>query len=180
MKEYDYRDISRRYGFAEELRVPLVDGFYPQWNYTVAVAVSWHEGPCERATPWCTLMPTDDEIRMIASFIQEYRNHWYREGAGRELDRRPYDIDGVANGIVFGKMAELPENGKYAPRPEHWTYHKRSWRYGPLAIQMVGDRPMTLLELMDHERTISSDDGPMPRWIEWKAAHPEIFGGGES
>jgi hypothetical protein len=121
--------------------------------------------------------PTVAEVAMLRSFLDEYMAYWYRPGFVQQTQARPLDVDGGANGVVFHKYG-----------PDDWGYRKQSWESGPLFVPQhpqirhthplregapVG--PIGLTEVMDFVHTIG-DGKPMPRWLEWKAKHPEVFG----
>jgi hypothetical protein len=49
-----------------------------------------------------------------------------------------------------------------APRQRGGEYDVKPW-----------PGPMTLVQVMDRIHTIG--DEPMKHWVDWKAAHPEVF-----
>jgi hypothetical protein len=153
------------------LRIPVVTSFNPGWKYVAAYIdvdrspYSW--GSQER--------PTDTEAAMIASFIEEYKHHWFNDSYKAKLLQRPLDIDSGCNTTVFVKYAA-----------DDWGYRRCSWEYGPLFVP-VGPKqrggeydqdkqpgPLTLEQVMDRSHTIVGDK-PMQHWIDWKAAHPDVF-----
>jgi hypothetical protein len=142
------------------LRIPVVCA-WPDWCYIVAF---------DRDSP---VRPTDVEAAMLASFLGEYIDRWYTGSYKQTLAERPFDIDGGANGMVFRKYAD-----------SDWGYRRRTWDRGPMFVPEpphFADRkfgPLTLDKLMDHIHSIV-DSEPSPRWLEWKATHPDVFGGGE-
>jgi len=132
---------------------------------------------------WCFLVsfdresearPTDAEAAMLRSFLDEYKDHWYGDGSyRRQMEARPLDVDGGANGVIFHKWG-----------PDDWGYRRRSYERGylfsvvPPALRgrykdgIPG--PLSLPALLD--RINGWTDRPAPRWEAWKAAHPEVFG----
>lgn len=147
------------------LRIPVVSSFNPQWKYVAAYlkpsADHWHcFGSAER--------PTNEEAQMIASFIQEYLQYWFHEGYQRKLAKRPLDVDGSCNTVVFIKYG-----------PDDWAYRLCSWVYGPTFVPdppSTADRklgPLTLEQVMDRAHTIG--DKPMRNWLDWKATHQDVF-----
>lgn len=141
-----------------------VTSSHPGWCYLVAFDRESEERPTER------------ETAMLVSFLEEYKHHWYRPGYREHLERRPLDVDGGANGIVFHKWAE-----------NDWGYRRRSFERGNLfTVTWPAQRasakpgkylgPFSLEALMDRIHTVGGD-GPMQQWVDWKAAHPEVFGG---
>ena len=152
------------------MRIPVVDSFNPEWKYVAAYIdvdrsrYSW--GSQER--------PTDAEAAMLASFIEEYKHHWFNEGYKAKLLKRALDVDSGCNTTVFIKYG-----------PDDWGYRLCSWTYGPTYVP-VGPKlrggkydedkqpgPLTLEQVMDRRHTIV--DEPMKHWLDWKAAHPEVF-----
>lgn len=143
-----------------KLRI-AVTGSHPRWCYLVAF---------DRDSD---VRPTDTEAAMLASYLDEYKAHWYLNSYLHKLAERPLDVDGGANGIIFRKWGN-----------DDWGYRRQSWTRGPLYVPQsprIRDRypdeaplgPMTLLQVMDHAHTIV--DHVSDRWVEWKAAHPEVF-----
>ncbi|WP_329047068.1 hypothetical protein [Streptomyces sp. NBC_01422] len=153
-----------------KLRIPVVTSFNPEWKYVATFIdvdtsrYSWGSG--ER--------PTDAEAVMLASFIEEYKHHWFRESYHRKLAQRPLDVDSGCNTTIFIKYGT-----------DDWGYRMCSWQYGPMYVpvspkQRGGERdydkcpgPLTLEQVMDRRHTIG--DGPMKHWLDWKAQHPEVF-----
>jgi hypothetical protein len=144
-----------------DIRVPVITSPYPRWNYVTAVVVGrwpFHEGP----------EPSDEELRVVESFHEEYCSHWYGPPhtgwRARDMDLRPFDVDGGAVGRFLTKYA----NGG-------WGYRLRTWNRGPTFVPTFRDEPASLVAVMDRIHSIG--DKPMDRWVQWKADHPDIFGG---
>lgn len=152
------------------LRIPVVTSFNPEWKYIAAYIdvdtsrYSW--GSQER--------PTDAEAAMLASFIEEYKHHWFNESYKAKLLKRSLDVDSGCNTTVFIKYGT-----------DDWGYRLCSWTYGPTYVP-VGPKlrggkydedkqpgPLTLEQVMDRRHTIV--DEVMPHWLDWKAQHPEVF-----
>lgn len=141
------------------LRIP-VTGAHLAWRYTATF---------DRESE---VRPTEQEALRLASFIEEYREHWFNDAYKAKLSRRPFDTD--AKTVIFHKWAD-----------GDWSYRRDSWIYGPFWVPVWpnlrgtehdvagADAPMTLVQVMDRIRTIG--DEPLTSWLEWKAAHPEIF-----
>ncbi|MFF8784766.1 hypothetical protein [Streptomyces sp. NPDC015125] len=155
-----------------KLRIPVVNSFNPSWHY---VAAFLHADPnCAFDPPWpfaSAERPTDPEAQMLVSFLQEHRHYWFgNEGYTRKMDQRPLDVDSGWNTIVFIKYGT-----------DDWGYRRCSWTYGPTFVptppnsQPRDSGPLTLEQVMDRVHTISGD--PKQHWLDWKASHPEIFGG---
>ncbi|MEW2266925.1 hypothetical protein [Streptomyces sp. NPDC047868] len=152
------------------LRIPVVTSFNPEWKYVAAYIdvdtgkYSW--GSQER--------PTDAEAAMLASFIEEYKNHWFNQTYKARLLLRPLDVDSGCNTTIFVKYGE-----------NDWGYRLCSWEYGPMYVptkpQSRGTEheyakhpgPLGLEQVMDLRHTVV--DEAMPHWLNWKATYPEVF-----
>lgn len=116
--EDDGHDISpEQTEFAKGLRIPFLTSPYPRWGYITGIVVE--DGPA-----WSAIVPTDEEVQLIAELLKEYNDRWYRPSfidAMREL--APYDIDDHANLAYFKKNAD-----------GGWNFRKRTWsgiEWGP-------------------------------------------------
>jgi hypothetical protein len=147
-----------------KLRIAVTSS-HPRWSYLVSF---------DRDS---AVRPTDAEAAMLASFLEEYKHHWYRRSYLAQLAERALDVDGGANGVVFHKFGT-----------DDWGYRRHSFQQGwPWSVvwPSLRDReadspirgPFTLAEVMD--RAQGRGDEPPRRWVEWKAAHPEVFGQAE-
>ncbi|MFE7780359.1 hypothetical protein [Streptomyces nigrescens] len=153
------------------LRIPAVGSFNPRWKY-VAAYLKPATGDLAGPPFGSNERPTGEEARMLASFIQEYIQHWFNEGYQARLAERALDVDSGCNTTVFIKYG-----------PDDWGHRRCSWSMGPTFVPGPAGSPsrevagqLTLAKLMDRIHTIA-DDKPMKRWQEWKAAHPEVFRG---
>jgi hypothetical protein len=157
------------------LRIPVVSSFNPGWRYVAAFLKPVDEGPDYLKGPpfGSSERPTGAEAQMIATFIQEYIQHWFNDGYQRKLAQRALDVDSGCKTIVFIKYGE-----------DDWGYRNAEWQYGHTFVppgpsyrerypQEAGGGPLTLEQVMDRKHTIG--DGPMRHWLDWKAAHPEVF-----
>lgn len=119
---------------ATELRVPLLNSAYPRWHYVTGIAVN--------DTPYLDpgLVPTDDEVRMVAAHLDDYCTYWYRPSyRSRMREFAPYDIDSGANLGFYRKRGE-----------NDWCYRKRTWQQGPSWWPAPLLPPMTLAEVIAH------------------------------
>ena len=130
------------------LRIPVTSA-WPEWKYVA----TFDRESAER--------PTDAEAAMLSSFIAEYGHHWFVDWFVRKQLQKPFDVEGRQRTTVFRKLG-----------PDRWAYRKVEWERGPFVVPPEGE---PLAELMDRIHTIV--DEPMRHWLEWKAAHPEVFGG---
>lgn len=126
------------------MRIPVTK-LWPDFNYFVA----FHNESL--------LRPTDDEARMLSSFIDFLRSH-FRPGFQAELLAMPFDIDTSRFPLVFHKRAD-----------SSWAYRRAHWTIGSLFCPDI-EYQFTLEQLLDQIEKRSD-------WAEWKAAHPEVFGG---
>ncbi|MET9813211.1 hypothetical protein [Streptomyces sp. NPDC006355] len=154
-----------------ELRIPVVTSFNPRWCYVAAYLGTNTDVGSDWEPPWpfaSAERPTDAEAQMLVSFLQEHRHYWFgNQGYARKMDQRPLDIDSGWNTTVFIKYGA-----------DDWGYRRCSWTYGPTFVPEppnFTDRrgPLSLERVMD--RCHSIGDETSQRWLDWKAAHPEVF-----
>lgn len=138
-------------------RIPIVSYEWTRWNYiTAIVAGEGADGTYGN--------PTDVEITIAASFHDEYIEKWYRPGWLNSMRaEHPFDVDGGANGRYLCKY----QNGG-------WGVKARSWEHA--ARPAFDAEPHTLIQALDRFNRVGTDS-VSTRWLEWKAAHPNIFGG---
>lgn len=150
--------------FSEQYRFPIVTTSHPAWAYITAVVVADDDGWPE------AVRPTDDELRVVGSFHREYCDYWYDPSGcgwrGRVMEKRPFDIDGGANGRILIKRAE-----------GDWAYRLRSWSIGPMFKPSLssGGPKLDLYALLDYIHGGRDGQEVSSRWTKWKAAHPEVF-----
>ena len=141
-------------------RVPLVTTAYPVWSYITAVVLG---------DLWNGVRPTDAELAVVASFHEYYLERWYGPadtGYRVRMARRPFDIDGGANGRLLVKRPD----GTWAYRHRSWSQGATFWPTGP---GFDSNLRLSLPDLLDrHEATAGR---PSDRWDGWKAAHAEVF-----
>jgi hypothetical protein len=150
------------------LRIAVVGHAWPSWAYIVSVDSGRIDDQHHR--------PDEQETQMLCSFLDQYITYWYNDHWRAKMAERPFDIDGGANGITFRKWGD-----------GDWGYRRRTWTMGPTYVpehpNIRGENspgPLTLMQVMDRIHTTC--DEVTPHWLEWKAAHPEVFapeGGGE-
>jgi len=167
MNDWPYGEDGVQQGdFTEQFRYPIINTSHPRWSYVTAVVVE------DQQTSWSTyttVRPTDDELRIVASFHDEYMEHWYgpREYGyrARVMNNRPFDIDGGANSRILVKRGD-----------GDWAYRLKTWCHGPRFVPALhlGQEKHDLISLLDRIHT-HGDDKPTQRWIDWKNAHPEMF-----
>lgn len=150
-------------------RIAVVGSPHPWWHYIVALydgSLHGDKNPC----------PTDNETRMLSSFLDEYKTRWYNTRYLAELAERPFDLDGGANGYTFQKYGD-----------NDWGYRQRTWEVGPQFWPGPGwyrakygegpsSQAYSLAALMDHIHS-RGEDKPASRWVEWKSRHRDVFQG---
>ena len=164
----DWPYDARRDDPLTALRIPVTNT-YPQWKYLVAFdgVPIVDEDAQER--------PDETEARIIASLIDYTRRHWFNERWQAKLLERPFDIDGGHNTLILRKWG-----------PGDWGHRRASWQYGPSIVPQHPrlrkgaprngyTPPLDLVTLLDSVHTYGGDK-PIDAWLEWKAAHPEVFG----
>lgn len=145
------------------LRIAVTSS-HPGWAYLVAF---------DRASE---ARPTDVEAAMLRSYLDSYIAYWYLPWFVAEIAKRPLDVDGGANGVVFHKFGQ-----------DDWGYRRQSYVSGwPWSVVWPALRddprhrdspvrdPRSLERLLDRLHTYGTDR-PSQRWLDWKAAHPEVF-----
>ncbi|MFE9855573.1 hypothetical protein [Streptomyces sp. NPDC005780] len=154
-------------------RIPVVTSFNPSWRYVAAYLGTSADTGNTFDPPWpfaSTERPTDTEAQMLVSYLQEHRHYWFGgSGYARQMDKRPLDVDGGWNTVVFIKYG-----------PDDWGYRRCSWTYGPTFVpgpptanSEREDEPLSLVQVMDRVHTVVGD--PMKHWTDWKAQHPDVF-----
>jgi hypothetical protein len=152
-------------------RIPVVNSAYPSWKYIAAFLSTGEHSNIDPPWPLASKeRPTDDEAKMISSFIQCYIQHWFNDRYQRKLAQHPLDVDGGSNTTVFIKYGA-----------DDWGYRRCSWEYGPVFVPAPPGAPNraetggrhTLEQVMDRCHAVASK--PMQYWIDWKAAHPDTF-----
>lgn len=151
--------------YARDYRIPLVPSAYPWWTYEVAVVYTPEE---RRDSVMCGVLPTEDEARIIAAYI-DYRRSWYREGYAAKMLERPFDVDSGTNTVVLIKRES-----------EGWGYRRASYTSGPPiypAPRSVRhpdvpqyDGPDGLLALLDKINENSA------RWTKFKTTRTVLGG----
>ncbi|PBC72295.1 MULTISPECIES: hypothetical protein [unclassified Streptomyces] len=142
------------------LRIP-VTGTHPKWHYIA----TFDRGSEAR--------PTDAEARMLASFIEEYKEYFFNDSYKAKLLKRPLDVDAVTK--IFHKWGD-----------SDWSYRVVTWQYGPFWVPVSprlrgGEFEYDLLpahtleQVMDRCHSMHTEY-PSKHWAEWKASHPETFG----
>jgi hypothetical protein len=144
--------------------VPLVTTPYNRWQFITAIVVGREDGDVQL---WAGLLPTPEELEMVASFHDEYLHRWYGDPSrgflAHQRGKHPFDIDGGANGRYLIKR----QNGG-------WAYRQRSWQYGAEFVPDFDQEPVSLAECLDLHGEVGTEY-PSRSWLTWKDTHPETF-----
>lgn len=137
--------------------VPVITSMYPRFCYVTAVVVS-HPG----ITPGygdSYVMPDAAELEMIASYHDEYVDHYYGDPAygwiSRQREKHPFDIDGGANGRFLAKRGD-----------GDWLFRRSIWDE---VIPHYQEQPHSLMEILNRANSLTD------RWNKWVESHPEVF-----
>lgn len=153
-------DADLEHPWAKQWRIPRVTTTHPRWKYEVAVVVP---DPTDRYDLYRATEPSEDEARIIASYI-DFRRDYYREYWKAKMLERPFDVDSGTNTTILGLT------------PDGWKYRRATHQHGLWPLWNMPEKqaeypptPAGLIALLDHINNFAG------RWPEWKAAHPEIF-----
>lgn len=150
-----------------KLRIPVVTSFNPEWKY-IAAYIDVDTSPYSWGS---TERPTDAEAAMLRSYIDEYIHYFLGDRERDRMLKRALDVEGGVVTRVFIKYGT-----------DDWGYRVVTWQYGPTYVpsgpktrgtehEYVKHRgPLTLEQVMDLDHDIYPK-----RWLDWKAAHPEVF-----
>jgi hypothetical protein len=117
-------------------------------------------------------MPTDEELRMIWSFIEFEVKRRYNLTYQEKIFAKPFPAEGGHVTKVFRK-GSMWTNQPNAT--EGWVYRRSTWE-GGWHPQWPAPR-LSLVKVLDDVWDVGSPESPRPlaEWVEWKAARPEIF-----
>lgn len=161
------------------LKIP-VDSFYPSTYWIASI-------------DYDSVMPTDDELRMIWSFIEYQVKRIYNLTYQERIFAKPFPADGGHNTHIFRKgsrwlkQAPLYEKDGDVTREfsegarlvnggdpcEGWVYRQITWEQNHAPLW---PKPrLGLVQLLDRINTLGEDKEPFADWVKWKAEHPDIF-----
>lgn len=162
-------DVAR---IERDFKIPCADSLWPS-RYAIVTLALQHFGTE-------VLVPDDDELRVIASYVDYKLTTFYREGYAAEVRAQPLPFVPGHNTVVVAKFAD----GDRTHRPERWQpgwgYRRHTWQTGtwPQAyfhrpVANLPDHPLSILELFDAvEGTGGSYPyGPYASWAAWKLEH---------
>lgn len=119
-----------------------------------------------------SVMPTEAELRMIRSYIEYAVKSHYNETYQEKIFAKPLPAEGGHVTKIFRKGArwmhqEDPLGG--------WVYRRMTWEDG-FWPQWPAPR-VSLIDLLDHMHAMTWNEVPelYPKWVKWKAEHPDIF-----
>lgn len=147
-----------------EHRIPAVHHLWPRM-YWLACLVC----PAPGEVPGYA-EATDDELRMLTSYMDYKLTSVYRDEYVRAVRELPLPLVAGHNTTIFVKREE-----------DGWGYKAMSWESGswPHSYRSMRkpedlpDHPLSLVEIIDKIET--TVDTPRPAWVAWKEEHPDVF-----
>lgn len=116
-----------------------------------------------------SLMPTDEELGMIASYCAFAVQDLYNSRYAKKIMARDFPKEAGHNTVIFRKGSPIRDGTE-----RHWFYRRISWKTGPAYYpDAMPDeyQGCSLLQIMDRLQC----SVPKP-WIAWKNDRPLIFG----
>lgn len=112
--------------------------------------------------------PTEQETLQMVAYLDFYKQRWYTSHTQEMMARRPLDVGGGSNGVIFHKWAE----GDWGYRRQNFETGHLFTIPGPLLREKFPriNAPVTLEELLDTRICNLSDE-----WPQWKLSRPEAF-----
>jgi len=162
----DFGLTAEQCDHVESFGVPVVALYVDRAYYLAGICVD-------------SVMPTDDELRQVRSFIEFVGKRIYGAAAKRIL-AMPLPADPGHNTIVLVKGGLYKGN----PQPtEGWSYKRYTWETGVFPYRTAPFRPWDLSEVLDAiegDVVTERSDGtqravPRAPWKKWKVAHTEAF-----
>lgn len=134
-----------------EHRIPCVKGWEAEWSYPVALSVE----DLFSDEIGGTVLPTEEEVALLAAYNVQRSNAWYHEGYLRSIRKGPVDVDPQISTYVFGKSIA-----------QGWRYSCAAWTFRLPSPNLVVDgtpRYWNLIDLLSNiENGFTSD-----RWAGW-------------
>ena len=154
-------DADTEHPWAKQWRIPRIACVYPDYQYEVALCVP-HPGE-EQHPLWQSIEPTEQEARVIGSYI-DFRRSYYREHWAAKMLEQPFDTDSGTNTVILIKT----DRG--------WKYRRASYTRGALLYPHYGDPeeanyPPNIRGLLELLRFINQ----YGTWNEWVGARAESF-----
>lgn len=149
-----YPDINHDVSWTRDLRLPVIDSFHPRLYYIVTLAYP-REG--ENLLYPDTAVPTDEEARIIASYM-EYRmaKFDYRPWWAERVHAGAFDVDPGVNTVSFMKRLDGT-----------WVYVRASWRNSfPFPYPDSPFKFHNVHEILDHLTEYETET-----WSQWKSEH---------
>ena len=116
-----------------------------------------------------SVMPTDEELGMIASYCAFAVQNLYNSRYVKKIMARDFPKEAGHNTVIFRKGSPIREGTE-----RHWFYRFISWETGPAYYPdatLNEYKGYPLLKILDHLQYLV----PKP-WIAWKNDRPLIFG----
>ncbi len=130
---------------------------------------SSHPGTCWIVSIDCeSLMPIDEELAQIKSYIEFAVRKIYLEGYAERIIIKPLPVESGHNTMILRKGSPLH------PEVAGWFYRKSTWHDGPTyyphSTTEAGYQDHGLVLIFDLYESIFPE-----RWASWKTGHPDIF-----
>jgi hypothetical protein len=153
---------------AEKSQLSAQEIEYIQTNFRIPVDSTWPGTYWIVSLDRVSLMPTDEELGMIASYCAFVVQNIYNEHYQRLIMARDFPKEASHNTAIFRKGSPIRDGME-----RHWFYRQISWESGPAYFpdaRMDEYKGYSLLRIMDHIQKLV----PNP-WIAWKNYRPMIF-----
>lgn len=138
-------------------RVPVIDTYYPDYKYEVALCIA----PQEPGSPWSGVEPTALEADLIVAAI-EYRMEYYNAGWAAKMRQSLLDVDGTTNTVTLRKA---PGGG--------WQFRRRTWNSGLMMVPAATDRA-SLPDVLDRCFRLG-DNWESADYTAWKLRHADLI-----
>lgn len=154
-------DADPEHPWAKQWRIPRITCVYPDRQYEVALCVP-HPGKAQHPL-WDSVEPTENEARIIGSYI-DFRRSCYREGWAAKMLEQPFDEDDSTNTVILVKTNR------------GWKYRRASYYGGALLYPHYGDPeesnyPPNIIGLAALLEFINK----YGNWNKWVEGHAELF-----
>lgn len=145
-----------------EFRVPVSGSLWP--------SIYWLACVVEVGDLGSTAEPSDDELRVVASYIDYKLTTFYRESYAAAVRALPLPLVPGHNTVVLVKHPDVPPEGTHW---RGWGYRRDTWRTGSWPHSYTHrpgapTDPLSLLEILDHVEGGGWRSTPNEAWESWK------------
>lgn len=159
MASTQFKDVDMNHPWVKEYRLPVLDFQVAHQGYVVAVVVP--EKEMEESQFYALTSPTDEEAKVIASFL-EYTKTTMRNTPAKlaQMAEGPLDVDNTWNTIIIMKRKDGT-----------WSYCRNFWTMAP-SPQVGWDRQCrSVVEILDYIEHDCFTGQPNEKWTAWKQEH---------